>query len=299
MTSDPVLAARTAWLSRREFNWAHQGGSKEGPSNTIRAMRDAMRNGASGLEMDIHLTRDNRLVVAHDEKLERTTNGRGRIRSHRLRNLQKLDAAYWWVPGFVDKHDAQPTEYLLRTREGKRVPHDLTLPTLDEVLDTFPEVPMTLEVKKRRVVKRFVRFVEERELDLTKVIVVAFQDGTVRKLRRAEPDLPLAPGRIWQLWFVVRTLFRVAPRSTPYVAVQAPFRLGAVVPAFAKGVVPQFIQKIRLINKHYVRCAHRAEMAVHAWTIDDEPDMRKLLRLGVDGIMTDRPSALKRVLSER
>src|SRR5687768_2375516 len=98
--------AENPWLQRRVFHWAHQGGAKEGPSNTLFAMDRALAAGAHGLEFDVHRTHDGQLVLAHDKRLDRTTNGSGEIAERPLEELRRLDAAYWWVPGSVDDHSA-------------------------------------------------------------------------------------------------------------------------------------------------------------------------------------------------
>ncbi|MBW3614956.1 MAG: glycerophosphodiester phosphodiesterase, partial [Actinobacteria bacterium] len=94
------------WLERRVLNWAHQGGSREGPSSTLFAMRKAVDAGADALELDVHMSADDVLVVCHDATVERTTDGRGAIAELTLSDLKALDNAYWWVPGSVIDHGA-------------------------------------------------------------------------------------------------------------------------------------------------------------------------------------------------
>ena len=98
------------WLERRVFHWAHQGGAKEAPSNTLDAMDRAAAIGVDGLEFDVHLSRDGRVVLIHDRTLKRTTNGQGLVSDHSAEELAALDAAYWWVRGEVDNHDPATPE---------------------------------------------------------------------------------------------------------------------------------------------------------------------------------------------
>lgn len=275
-----MAATHNPWLDRRVYHWAHQGGAREGPSNTLHAMTAALAAGAHGIELDVHRTKDGRLVVLHDATLGRTTNGHGKVADHTADELQRLDAAYWWVPGKVDDHDpATPTDrYTLRGRAP--TDPDLRIPTLDEVLDRF-DVPLTIEVKDEAVVVPLVALLRTRNRT-GDVIVTSFMERIVRRLRRAGPELPLAPGRVYNLWFLARLLVRWPPRRSSYVAVQVPHRYRGVT----------------FLSRRLVDAAHRAGMAVHAWTIDDEVEMRELIAVGVDGIMTDWPSVLAAVLRE-
>lgn len=270
--------AANPWLDRRVYHWAHQGGAREGPSNTLFAMTAALAAGAHGIELDVHLARDGRLVVLHDATLDRTTNGSGRVADRTLEELRILDAAHWWVPGKVDDHNpaTRPDRYILRGRAAQDP--DLRIPTLDEVLDRFP-VPLTIEVKDKAAVEPLVRLLRARGRT-EDLIVTSFMDRVVRKLRRVGPELPLAPGQVWNWWFLGRVLLRWPPRRSPYVALQVPHRYWGIT----------------VLSERLVRAAHQAGMAVHAWTIDEETEMRDLIAVGVDGIMTDRPSVLSAVL---
>lgn len=267
------------WLDRRIFHWAHQGGAREAPSNTLLAMRLAVTAGADGLELDVHCTRDQRVVLIHDAHLERTTDGSGEVAEKTLDELRRLDAAFWWVPGEVDNHDrSTPAErYEMRGRAPDD--HELRIPTLEELLERHPSTPLTIEVKTTAAVAPLVRILREHSRS-TDVIVTSFKDPVVSELRHAAPELPLAPGRAWNLWFMSRVRLRLPPRGSSYVAVQLPRRF----------------KLVNVLNRRLIEAAQRAGMAVHAWTIDDEDEMRELALMGVDGIMTDRPTLLSKVL---
>ena len=273
------MAVPNPWLERRIFHWAHQGGAREAPSNTLHAMKRALAAGAHGLELDVHCTRDQRVVMIHDARLERTTNGRGKVADKTLDELRRLDAAFWWVPGEIDNHDPSTAVERYELRGRAPADEDLRIPTLDELLERYPSTPLTIEVKSPAAAEPVVRLLHEHSRS-GDVIVTSFKDSTVRTLRRASPELHVAPGPLWSIWFTARARLRVPPRDSPYVALQSPRRF----------------KFVPVLNRRVVAAARRAGMAVHAWTIDEEDEMRELIAMGVDGIMTDRPTVLSKVL---
>src|SRR5215212_7629564 len=114
-------------------NLAHRGASDIAPENTIEAFRLAVEAGAGGLELDVHITRDGRLVVIHDATVDRTTGGTGAVSGMTIDELRGLDAGYKFSP------EAGPT----RPYRGRGV----RVPTLDEVLEEFPGVAVNIDIK--------------------------------------------------------------------------------------------------------------------------------------------------------
>ncbi|MGH2705813.1 MAG: glycerophosphodiester phosphodiesterase [Actinomycetota bacterium] len=272
------------WLSRRIFNWAHQGGACEGPSNTLFAMHRGLDNGAAGLELDVHKTRDGHLVVCHDTTLDRTTNGRGRIARKTLAKIKELDSAYWWVEGKVDDHDpaTPPEKYIYRGRAASDP--QFRIPTLAEVLEEFPGVPMNLELKLPGYEGFLARFLLANPPRPS--IVVAFRDGTIHKFTESAPHIDTAAGRWYSLVFWLLAKLRLTGlthRRSKHRAVQVPDRMWG----------------ISLLDRGFVEAAHDAGLAVHVWTINDAPTVERLIDLGVDGFMTDRPSLVAEVLRRR
>jgi glycerophosphoryl diester phosphodiesterase len=151
------------------FLYAHRGASAEAPENTLAAFRRALAAGADGIELDVHLTRDGVPVVIHDDTLERTTDGAGRVAARSAAALQELDAGSWFAPHFAAE----------------------ALPTLEEVLRLFGgRLRLNLEVKAVRagmaVLELLTRFPR------AEVVVSSFDHGLLTRLRRAAPDLSLA-----------------------------------------------------------------------------------------------------------
>ena len=104
------------WLERRIINYAHQGGSHEAPSSTLLAIEQALANGAGAIELDVHATRDRRLVVCHDETVDRTTDATGAIAELTLEEVQRLDNAHWFIEGEDVSPGHDPSASLLRGR---------------------------------------------------------------------------------------------------------------------------------------------------------------------------------------
>jgi glycerophosphoryl diester phosphodiesterase len=273
------------WLERRVLNYAHQGGAREGPSSTLHAMRRAVAVGAHALELDVHATADRQLVVCHDSTVDRTTDGSGRISDLRLEEVQQLDNAYWWLPGAVAHHGAADDAYPLRGRAPQDP--DLRIPTLREVLVAFSDTFLNLDVKETAPhVQPYEGLVIDllRELSrLDDVIIASFHDAALEAVSALAPDMATAAGRkaTEEFYFAFRN--GETPPSLPSRALQVPPRH----------------EDIAVVDEQFVEAAHRAGLAVHVWTIDEEEEMERLLDLGVDGIMTDRPQVLAGVLRSR
>jgi len=136
----------------------HRGAAGEEPENTLRAFRRALDAGAAGVELDVHLTKDGRLAVIHDETLERTTNGRGRVRDFTLAELQKLDAG-----------------------QGERIP------ALEEVVELVRGRGLLLvELKKPEAAPVMLRLCRERRL-FEDVLVISFWHPAVKAIKEQEP----------------------------------------------------------------------------------------------------------------
>ena len=133
LLSAAPASAQNPWLQRRVLNIAHQGGEAEFPSNTMYAFEHSVKAGADMLELDVGVTKDNKVVVMHDTTLDRTTNGHGTIASHTLKQIRKLDAGYWFAGG-KDPYDHRAKRHRYR---GK----GLKVPTLQEVIKAFPKSP--------------------------------------------------------------------------------------------------------------------------------------------------------------
>ncbi|MDQ3183205.1 MAG: glycerophosphodiester phosphodiesterase [Actinomycetota bacterium] len=253
-------------------NLAHRGASSLAPENTIKAFRLAVEAGAGGLELDVHLTRDGHVVVLHDATVDRTTDGEGPVSEMTIDELCGFDAGYNFS---LDGELARP----YRGR-GVRVP------TLEEVLREFPGVAVNIDIKAGRPGIEGAVFGVLREADaLGRVLVVSTPHATVKRFRKVSGGHVSTGASKWEIG-----VFYLLSR----------LRLDRLVrPAYDALQVPLRHRGITLVTSRFIRAAHDRGVRVDVWTINQANEMRRLLDLGADVIMTDRPRTLAEVLRER
>ncbi|MHB8328508.1 MAG: glycerophosphodiester phosphodiesterase [Acidimicrobiales bacterium] len=281
-------APANAWLGRRVLAYAHQGGAWEAPSSTLFAVRRAVELGATGIELDVHATADRRLVVCHDDTVDRTTDGKGSIHSLTLAQLRDLDNAYWFAPGADVTPGLDPAEYPFRGRAPSDA--EFSVATLDEMLtllDGHGGVAVNLDIKQTAPA------VEPYEEDLARslaehdvaerVIVASFLDNATEAFSRHAPDIATSAGTLQTAMFIRAVRQGEEPPPMSHVALQVPAARGDFV----------------IVDEAFVDAAHAHGLAVHVWTVNDEEEMARLVDLGVDGIISDRPSVLVGLLGRR
>jgi glycerophosphoryl diester phosphodiesterase len=250
-------------------NFAHRGGAKIAPENTLEGFREGLRAGAGVLELDVHAIADGSVVVIHDETVDRTTDGSGPVREMTLAEVKRLDAGYWFT-----------------TDEGKIYPYrgeGVKVPTLEEVYRQFPDLPINVEIKGKRpgIEEAVWRIVEDGGSE-ERTLVVSEDSGTIRRFREVSGGkvaTAASSAELISFWLLSR--LHLSGLSKPsYQALQG----------------PETYKGLRIVTPELVRAAHERGLRVDVWTIDREPDMRRLLGFGVDGIMTDRPDILAKVL---
>ncbi len=272
------------WLARRVIAYAHQGGSYEGPSSTLAAIECALRNGASAIELDVHATKDRTIVVCHDDTVDATTNARGEIANLTLAQVRELDNAYWFIPGATVTPGRPNEEYALRGKAPAN--HDFGIATLEEVAARFPGVLLNLDIKRIAPdVEPYEALLadELRRLELrTSVMVASFHDAALENFRLVAPDVATSAATN-----ETATFFFSMMEGAP------------VVPRVEAFQVPATFGDITVVDERFVTTAHEHDIAVHVWTINDEDEMIRLVDLGVDGLVSDRPALLARVLQTR
>jgi glycerophosphoryl diester phosphodiesterase len=273
------------WRERRVVAFAHQGGSFEGPSSTLFAIGQALENGASAIELDVHATKDRRIVVCHDETVDATTNRRGAIADLTLAELAMMDNAYAWTPGETVSPGRDASEYPYRGRAPED--RDFAVVTLREVVERFPGVVLNLDIK--RTFPEVVGYEELLAEELARlgvqdsVIVASFHDRAIEAFRAVAPGVATsaATGEVAVFYFSLRE------------------DAGPIVPPAQAFQVPASFEGMVVVDERFVEAAHAADVAVHVWTVNEVDEMARLIDLGVDGIVSDTPTALAALLRER
>jgi glycerophosphoryl diester phosphodiesterase len=299
MLPSAAPAATNPWLAKRVLNIAHQGGEDEFPSNTLYAFKRSVKAGADMLELDVGVTKDGKVVVSHDTTLDRVTNGHGTIASHTLKQLRKLDGAYWFHPGDdAYRHGLKKSAYRLRgIATGKRKPPkgftraDFRLTTLAAVMKAFPRTPINVEIKGRTPTEAEAQYIRNaealarllRKTARRDIIVVSFKQKAVDRFHQLVPAMPTAPGTDGAAAF----LLGGGSPGDGVVALQLPitYQVGD--------------QTLSVTNDVNVARAHAAGYAWHTWLSDDEESpaaWTQLIDWCVDGVMTAQPVAFEQVL---
>lgn len=240
---------------------AHRGGAALAPENGPTAFRGALALGVDALEFDVHLTADGVPVVIHDATLERTTTGRGAVADTTLAQLRALH---------------------LKARDGSV--SDDTVPTLTEVLAlAAAPVEVLPEIKTAAGGRRYPG-IEEKVLAAlvarnlgARATLQAFDEATIRRVRELEP--------------AQRTMLLVSGRRLESARVEP---TEAVRWASALGATDLGLDH-RLIDARVIAAAATARVRLSAWTVNAEADLRRLLDLGVDLVMSDHPDLALRL----
>jgi glycerophosphoryl diester phosphodiesterase len=257
----PVLAE--GYFSRalpRLFG--HRGAAGLAPENTLASFRRAVQDGAEFLELDVHATRDGVVVVIHDATLDRTTDGQGAVRERSFVEIRRCDAGFRF---------AQDGGHPYRGR-------GVQIPSLEELLDEMPQVPLNIEVKQAEPpIEPMVIGLLERKRALDRVVLAAEDDTIMRRIRTYAPRAATSASRGEARDFFERYLWRGFDGYAPTArALQIPARFGG----------------LDLVTAATLAAAHRFALEVHVWTVNEEAEMERLLRLGVDGVMSDFPGLL-------
>ncbi|MFZ5816144.1 MAG: glycerophosphodiester phosphodiesterase [Bacillota bacterium] len=263
------------YLMCRPVVIAHQGASGYAPSNTMEAFRKALEQGADILEIDVHLTRDNIVVVSHDETIDRMSNGSGYIKDMTLAELRQYDFGYDFTPD-----------------GGKTFPYrgkGVRIPTLEELFQAWPDLPVNIELKQTDppMEAQVWELIQRYQME-EKVLVVSFHGENMRRWRAlAGERVAMAPP---------------VDHMYSFVGLYLPYLHWLYNPIYDAFQVPRSQRagpiKVRFDSERFINLAHRLNMAVHYWTINEEVEMRELYGRGADGVMTDYPDRAVKVLQE-
>ena len=234
---------------------AHRGASAQFPENTLLSFRKAIEQGVDALEIDIHRTADDELVVLHDSTLERTTNGRGNVCDHNLQEIRQLDAG-----------------------QGEKVP------LLTEVIQLARESQIRLcveikgatETEELAIAEGVIRTLEATDF-LSQTIVTSFSSKSLLHAKSLSPE--------------VSTMLDPSPQDgslTPRQICAQVLRAGANCLSY----------DFRFLTPAIVRECQLSGLALWPWDPYEPEDIQQVLKLNIDGIMTNRPDMLNKVLHE-
>jgi len=248
---------------------SHRGGALLAPENTLPAFRMAVeRYRTQMLELDVHLTRDGEVVVAHDSTLDRCTSGTGPLAALTFAELRRLDAGFHFTPD-----------------SGRTFPfrnQGVVIPTLREVLRAFPGLRINLAMKPETPGTEDVLYTVLREENaLERVCLGSEYDTVAERLVARMPDACHFYPRDALTSIVLSVRNGEPPPEEPrYTVLDMPLYFGDV----------------RLVDEDFLRATARLGKWVNVWTVDDPREMRQLVSEGVGGIMTDRPDLLRQIL---
>jgi glycerophosphoryl diester phosphodiesterase/membrane-associated phospholipid phosphatase len=250
---------------------AHSGAQLYAPTNTLPAFELALEQGADTLEMDLQLTADDEVVVIHDGTVDRTTGASGAVRDLTLAELQELDAGWY----FEDEDGSTPYR-------GQGI----TIPTLAEVVDAFPDTHLLIELKTDggpEIVQPVIDLVRDRGIE-DRVTIASFSQAYLEPVREQLPGVPTNMPESETFAFYVRSLVGLHPWWEPP---------GALFQ------VPETFDGRLVVTPRFTRAAERLGVDVQVWTVNEPEDMHRLLDAGAHAIMTDAPDRLVAVLEER
>lgn len=243
----------------KTLNFGHRGASAYAPENTLAAFNLAFEMGAHGVELDVGLTKDRVPVVIHDDKVDRTTDGHGAIRDLTLAEVKRFDAGV----RFDEKYRGEkiPTLAEVLTTAGKRgiVNIELKSGTLSNVGLEVVAIAKVIEATNAA----------------DRVIVSSFNHFALHRMHALIPSVPL--GLLY---------FNRVPISFPQEELRPLARPTALHPRFV------------VVTPGFMHWAQTMEYAINTWTVDEPAEMRRLIALGVNSIMTNKPDVLHQVLTE-
>lgn len=241
----------------KTLNWGHRGAPAVAPENTLPAFKKALELGVHGIELDVMLTADGQMVVIHDYKVDNTTDGKGFVKDYSFAELRKLDAGGWFGRRFA----------------GEKIP------TLQEVVDALDRgVFINIEIKSESLAtdgleKQVVDFIAQNDL-YDRVVVSSFNPISLLRVKLADDDIDV--GLLY------------APDLDLYL------RKGWFIPILR----PEALHpRHDMVDEDYMAWARKKGFIVSVWTPDEEEELQRLLDLGVDNIITNRPDILHKLLT--
>ena len=237
---------------------AHRGASIYAPENTIAAFELAHQQGAQAVELDAKLSADGHVMVIHDQTVNRTTDGTGKVRDLSLHALKKLDAGIFFGSEF--KNEPIPTLDEVFEAVGKKLIINIELTNYATPFDDLPRKTAEL-VNKYNLAD--------------KIFFSTFNPIALFRIRQLLPDVPA--GLLLAQGLSGKISQAVTSRFISY-----------------QSLHPHYLD----MNQDLITKAHRKNQLVFTYTVNIPDDMRQLFKLGVDGIFTDDPPLAQNILNE-
>jgi glycerophosphoryl diester phosphodiesterase len=260
------MALRKFLSYEHPLRFAHRGSTILWPENTMTAFQGAVDHGCIYIETDLHATKDGMLVLLHDDSLERTTNGNGRVKDWYWNDLKRLDAAFNFKPeeGYPFRNKA------------------VSIPCLEEVLKAFPQLMLNLDLKQADIEHIAADFITRHGYE-ERVSIASFKDRRVRKCRGLLQNRAASSTGMYEtaLFWAYSRIGKSYPLQAD--ALQVPVHWGGAT----------------IVDEKFLKAAHSQGLQVHTWTIDEPGLMRHLIEMGVDGIITNRIDLLNRALNNK
>lgn len=241
---------------------AHRGANKYAPQNTLPAFEKAIELAATGVETDVHLTKDGVPVICHNYTINETSNGIGSIASYTLDEIRQFDFGSYYSSRFT----------------GTKIP------TLDEFLELIKSSSievMNIELKSPReresgIVEKTIKAVKAHAL-FNRLLISSFDPSLLVEAKKVDPRC--------------QTGFLYAPSHPETIH-------GHIAPIlFAKHIGADALHPMDMyVNKYYVNAAHASGIKVNVWTVNNENAMKRFIKTGVDGIISDCPDRVRKVL---
>lgn len=253
--------------------FAHRGGMGLFPENTMVAFKGSVDLGVEALEMDVLLTKDGELVTLHDFNIDRTSDGKGNVTNHNYQDLLQYNFAsnFESVNGDVPYSDGM-----------------IQIPRLEEVFSTFPDKMFMVELKDsirngKKAAEELKYLIEKYELQ-NRISVVCFQEQVLDYFYQiTDGKISVGMTEDESIEFISTGLSGIEFLYNPRASLAAlPIEYGGY----------------RLDYKRLIKSAHRRNIAIIFWTVDDKETMRDLIEKGVDGIITNRPDIMQELLIE-
>lgn len=247
---------------------SHRGANKVAPQNTLKAFEKSIEIGCDGFETDIHLTKDGVPVVCHNFTIDETSNGKGNIKNMTFEELRGFDFGSYRGEEFAGTKIPSLDEFLeVSLKMGDK------MKVLD--IELKSEVPGKTGIE---VVEKMLKAVDEHGL-MDKLLVSSFDPALLVACKKVDSRC--------------RTGILYSPeRKLAYKITLDPVKFCREIGCDA--LHPHFIY----VTKRYVERAHNAGIEINPWTVDSERVAKRLIRLGVDGLITDDPGLMNRLLGK-